>query len=160
MKQKMKVYINYLDNKVDFMPTSQDEYYEEIKRHMKDGWRQVIINDEISQDIILHYFLNKGWSIDNVSVIKHNGELDMKELYMVNSLADCIEEAKRDRGFLALIVRELSRLEKHGFYIDSVLLSMKDEMIEFTPNGVCEFTEGSADDILDIVGNYLLKGED
>jgi len=140
------------------MPTSQDEYYEEIKRHMEDGWRQVIINDEISQEIILHYFLNKGWSIDKVSAIKHNGELDTNELYMVNSLNGYIEESKRDRGFLILIMRELSRLEKHGFYKSLVSLSMKDEMIEFTPNGVCVFTEGSADDILDIVGNYLLKG--
>lgn len=160
MKQKMKIYINYLDNKVDFMPTSEDEYYEEIKRHMEDGWRQAIIDDEISQDIILHYFLNKGWSIDKVLVDKHNSKLNMKELYSATSLADYISEAKRDRGFIALILKELSHLEKHGFYIDSVSLSMKDEMIEFKPNGVCEFTEGSADDILDIVGNYLLKGED
>lgn len=155
----MKVYINYLDDKVDFMPTSQDKYYEEIKRHKKNGWGQVIIDDEISRDIILHYFLNKGWSIDKVFVTKHNDELDMNEFYMVNSLADYISEVKRDRGFLALIMRELSRLENHGFSISSVSLSMKDEMIEFTPNGVCEFTDGSADDILNIISDYLLRGE-
>lgn len=154
---EMKLYIHYEKEKVEFKATSEDNYYNEIQSIMKDGWRQVIVSDEITREIIIHYFLNKKWNIDEILVQRYN---EVNIPHITSSLTNAIAKCKEDRGYLAIIMEELEDLYENEFTPHRLVLSKNSETIEISPNGICKFTDNSPDDILQIVHNYLLREEE